>query len=197
MSNNIRQYTFYLEKSDKNLIYADIYNNKKTYKVDMSKLSENIDKSHLIPIKKYEASNNDNLNTNLTNETKKFSKKDKLFIKKKMELLIKNEYFKIFNFIEKANTKYTENQNGIFVNLNDVDDDTLFKIKEYIETITENRDINKSFIMDTNYTTTVDNNNPDIKLSNYEKSIIKKNNYLIEQKTFKNETNVNNWFYKQ
>lgn len=196
MSNNIRQYTFYLEKSDKNLIYADIYNNKKTYKVDMSKLSPNIDKSILIPIKKYEASNNDNLNTKLTNETIQFSQKDKLFIKKKMELLIKNEYFKIFNFIEQANIKYTENQNGIFVNLNDADDNTLFKIKEYIETITENRDINKSFIMNNNYTSTLDTN-PDIKLSNYEKSIIKKNNYLIEQKTFKNEANVNNWFYKQ
>ena len=83
MSNNIRQYTFYLEKSDKNLIYADIYNNKKTYKVDMSKLSPNIDKSILIPIKKYEASNNDNLNTKLTNETIQFSQKDKLFINKK------------------------------------------------------------------------------------------------------------------
>ena len=118
------------------------------------------------------------------------------FRKKTNFLLIKNEYFKIFNFIEQANIKYTENQNGIFVNLNDADDNTLFKIKEYIETITENRDINKSFIMNNNYTSTLDTN-PDIKLSNYEKSIIKKNNYLIEQKTFKNEANVNNWFYKQ
>lgn len=196
MSNNIRQHTFYLKKSDKNLIYADIYNNKKTYKVDMSKLNQNIDNCNLIPIKKYEASNNDVLDNKLNNKTKKFSQKDKLYIKKKMDLLIKNEYFKIFNFIEQANSKYTENQNGIFVNLNDVDDNTLFKIKEYIETITENRDINKSFIMNNNLTSTVDNNT-DIKLSNYEKSIIKKNNYLIEQKTFKNETNINNWFYKQ
>ena len=50
--------------------------------------------------------------------------------------------------------------------------------------------------MDNSYTSNLDHSN-DIKLSNYEKSIIKKNNYLIEQKTFKNETNINNWFYKQ
>jgi len=196
MSNNIRQYTFYLKNSNKNLIYADIYNNKKTYKLDMSNLNNDISKNNLIPIKKYEATNNSNSKINNEEIVNKITKKDKLFIKNKMDLLMKNEYFKIFNFIEESNVKYTENQNGIFVNLNDVDDNTLYKIKEYIETITENRDINQSLIMDNSYTSNLDHSN-DIKLSNYEKSIIKKNNYLIEQKTFKNETNVNNWFYKQ
>ncbi len=196
MSNNIRQYTFYLKNSNKNLIYADIYNNKKTYKLDMSNLNNDISKNNLIPIKKYEAANNSNSKINNEEIVNKITKKDKLFIKNKMDLLMKNEYFKIFNFIEESNVKYTENQNGIFVNLNDVDDNTLYKIKEYIETITENRDINQSLIMDNSYTSNLDHSN-DIKLSNYEKSIIKKNNYLIEQKTFKNETNVNNWFYKQ
>jgi len=196
MSNNIRQYTFYLKNSNKNLIYADIYNNKKTYKLDMSNLNNDISKNNLIPIKKYEATNNSNSKINNEEIVNKITKKDKLFIKNKMDLLMKNEYFKIFNFIEESNVKYTENQNGIFVNLNDVDDNTLYKIKEYIETITENRDINQSLIMDNSYTSNIDHNN-DIKLSNYEKSIIKKNNYLIEQKTFKNETNINNWFYKQ
>lgn len=196
MSNNIRQYTFYLKNSNKNLIYADIYNNKKTYKLDMSNLNNDISKNNLIPIKKYEATNSANNKINNEEIVNKITKKDKLFIKNKMDLLMKNEYFKIFNFLEESNVKYTENQNGIFVNLNDVDDNTLYKIKEYIETITENRDINQSLIMDNSYTSNLDHSN-DIKLSNYEKSIIKKNNYLIEQKTFKNETNVNNWFYKQ
>ena len=162
----------------------------------MSNLNNNISKNNLIPIKKYEATNNSNSKINNEEIVNKITKKDKLFIKNKMDLLMKNEYFKIFNFIEESNVKYTENQNGIFVNLNDVDDNTLYKIKEYIETITENRDINQSLIMDNSYTSNLDHSN-DIKLSNYEKSIIKKNNYLIEQKTFKNETNVNNWFYKQ
>ena len=37
-------------------------------------------------------------------------------------------------------------------------------------------------------------NQSNIKLSNYEKAIIKRNHYMIEQKTFKNN---NSWFVKK
>ena len=189
----IRQHTFYL-KNNSNLLFADIYNNKKTYKVNMDDISIEPD-NNLIPIKKYKASDSNTLNNNenIDNENN-LSTKDKLFIKNKLNLLTKNELFKIFNFIDEAKIKYTENQNGIFINSNDIDNNTLLKIKEYIKTITENRSINKSFILNNNINEQPHNN---IKLSNYEKSIIKKNNYLIEQKTFKNETTNTNWFIKQ
>lgn len=49
--------------------------------------------------------------------------------------LEKNHHLKIFNIIKENNIKYSENRNGIFVNLNQVSDNTIEKIKKYIEYI--------------------------------------------------------------
>lgn len=49
--------------------------------------------------------------------------------------LEKNHHLKIFNIIKENNIKYSENRNGIFVNLNQVSDNTIEQINKYIEYI--------------------------------------------------------------
>ena len=61
----------------------------------MSNLNNDISKNNLIPIKKYEAANNSNSIKIINRRNcKQNYKKDKLFIKNKMDLLMKNEYLK-------------------------------------------------------------------------------------------------------
>jgi hypothetical protein len=49
--------------------------------------------------------------------------------------LDKTHHLKIFNIILKNNIKYSENRNGIFINLNKVSLDTILEIKNYINYI--------------------------------------------------------------
>jgi len=49
--------------------------------------------------------------------------------------LNKVHHVKIFNIIIKNNIKYSENRNGVFINLNKVSDNTITEIKKYIEYI--------------------------------------------------------------
>jgi len=44
-----------------------------------------------------------------------------------------NEMLEIFKIINSNNTKYTKNNNGIFINLKWIDEDILNKINDYIE----------------------------------------------------------------
>jgi len=44
-----------------------------------------------------------------------------------------NEMLEIFKIINNNNTKYTKNNNGIFINLKWIDEDILNKINDYIE----------------------------------------------------------------
>jgi hypothetical protein len=46
--------------------------------------------------------------------------------------LSNNEIVEIFKIISATDTTYTKNNNGIFLNLNWVDEDTLYKIDNYI-----------------------------------------------------------------
>jgi hypothetical protein len=46
--------------------------------------------------------------------------------------LSNNEIVEIFKIINETDTSYTKNNNGIFLNLNWVDDETLIKIDNYI-----------------------------------------------------------------
>lgn len=49
--------------------------------------------------------------------------------------LNKTHHLKIFNIIIKNDIKYSENRNGIFINLNKVSSDTILEIKNYIDYI--------------------------------------------------------------
>tara|TARA_B110000037_G_C17052353_1_gene478300 strand:+ start:102 stop:383 length:282 start_codon:yes stop_codon:yes gene_type:complete len=69
-------------------------------------------------------------------------KKDFYNIKKNImnniKKMNKNEYIEIFKIIKKNDIPYTENLNGIFINLNIVDDKILFKINNFINFIMYN-----------------------------------------------------------
>ena len=58
-------------------------------------------------------------------------------VKKKLindiKFLSKNEHIQIFHIIKNGNIKYTENNNGIFINLSNIDDDIFNKLLEFIE----------------------------------------------------------------
>ena len=147
----------------------------------------------------------------------------KLTVKFKKELCTKvenlsTEEFKfIFRIIHNDDNKYVENANGVWVNLNEIKDDTIQKIATFLKNLEateitkkklkkESSKINKASINKidiqnhSNYDIrsafgidqTKSNANQDltnIALTNYEKSILKKNKYITEQRHFKDKLN--------
>jgi hypothetical protein len=88
--------------------------------------------------------------------SKIFSNDDKLLLIKRIsniKLKKKNKkyYIQIFNIINKNNIKYTKNLNGIFFNLNNVDNDILLELTIFLDNI--DNCLNES----ENDTTTTDN----------------------------------------
>ena len=53
-------------------------------------------------------------------------------MKKKISILNENEHIEIFNIIKQDGLKYTENNNGIFINMKKICDDTLDNIDHFI-----------------------------------------------------------------
>ena len=69
-------------------------------------------------------------------------------IKKRILLNIKkmnkNEYIQIFKIIKEYNIDYTENVNGIFINLNYIDKKIIIKINNFINfIISKNKELNE------------------------------------------------------
>jgi len=69
-----------------------------------------------------------------------FSNDDKLYLIKrisniKLKKHKKKYYIQLFNIINKNNIKYTKNLNGIFFNLNNVDNDILVEIYNFLDNI--------------------------------------------------------------
>tara|TARA_Y100001970_G_C14220205_1_gene852180 strand:+ start:2254 stop:2559 length:306 start_codon:yes stop_codon:yes gene_type:complete len=62
----------------------------------------------------------------------KFNIKEKKQLVKDISNLNKIEHIEIFKIFKKDNIKYTENSNGIFINLNKVDDKTLLKVRNFL-----------------------------------------------------------------
>lgn len=60
-----------------------------------------------------------------------YKKKKKLI--NDIKNLSKNEHIQIFHIIKNANIKYTENNNGIFINLNNINDEILYKLIDFIK----------------------------------------------------------------
>jgi len=95
------------------------------------------------------------------------------------------QYAHIFKIIFEDNPKFTENSNGVFINLSNIKDETIDNILDYIVA-------NKQMLVHTTLepgtaavqgnTTESDEEKSNVRLSNFEKSIIKKNQYLINQK---------------
>lgn len=72
--------------------------------------------------------------------------KEKMAIQKKKKLIdvTKNlsplEYHEIFNILETSNCPYSDNNNGIFVNLHNVNEDTIDKIFDFLDFIKKKKE---------------------------------------------------------
>jgi hypothetical protein len=151
-------------------------------------------------------------NKNISELNQKTPSSDNLYSKKKKLIEIsKNlsqlEYLEIFNIIEEDNCQYSENKNGIFINLNNVNEITIDKIFNFINFIKHKKedlikqeevinnakknitDINKNneknINTNTNINININNDLYDTKESydDYDisenESVINSNNYLI------------------
>jgi hypothetical protein len=84
----------------------------------------------------------------------------------------KKDYKEIFKIIHENNCNYIENDNGVYINLNILNDETLLKIKNFLEFLDVNKNIiptPKEYIP---YCS--DDNSSDMKLSIQEKNLLKK-----------------------
>ena len=84
----------------------------------------------------------------------------------------KKDYKEIFKIIHENNCNYIENDNGVYINLNILNDETLLKIKNFLEVLDVNKNIiptPKEYIP---YCS--DDNSSDMKLSIQEKNLLKK-----------------------
>jgi hypothetical protein len=52
---------------------------------------------------------------------------------KDIKTLSKNEHLQVFHIIKNAGVKYTENNNGIFINLNNINNVILNKLIKFVE----------------------------------------------------------------
>jgi hypothetical protein len=78
-------------------------------------------------------------------ESKKLSQKNRELLKKEISNLTYTELSEVFNIIRNNTDKYSENNNGVFINLKYIDDSTINKIWEFINFSKKNK-----IILDTN-----------------------------------------------
>lgn len=113
------------------------------------------------------------------NDTEEELDKIRKYIIDKSKILKKYEHIEIFKIIKKDNINFTENNNGIFINLNKISYDLLMKIHTFIVYCINNKDLFK-----------IENNKRD-----NIKKIIKDNfvqeNFSTNQKNFESEPLIN------
>lgn len=105
---------------------------------------------------------------------------EKKNIVRKIEQLKNKRYFiEIFKIIKNDNIKYTQNKNGLFIDMNQLSDETIYKIDNYLKTVELNLSESESKLSVDSLT--FSNNEDDIrniigscKLTNHEKNILKK-----------------------
>lgn len=121
----------------------------------------------------------------LETNSKKFTTKFKENLKKDIANLSSPEYYEIFNIIRNTTDKYSENSNGVFINLKYLDDSTLQKISDFIEFSKKNK---------------LNLDRPEIKLNSntnkpnkhsYQKFILDKNDIQRELTRLREKTNDN------
>jgi hypothetical protein len=123
-----------------------------------------------------------------------FTHNEKKILASKIENITnKKEYKEIFKIIYENNCNYIENDNGVYINLNVLNDNTLLKIKEFLEVIENNKNIiptPKEYIP---YCS--DDNSSDMRLSMQEKNLLKKfkNNSKYEKQMTTNNEKVNSF----
>lgn len=107
-----------------------------------------------------------------------FSHDDRKHIVKQIENLKNNEdYLAIFEILtDDTSNSYTQNSNGIFLNLSSTSDKTLKKVKTYIKKINLEKKNNPEADTDFHLIDQPTSNDRAYKLSNYEKNILKQMN---------------------
>lgn len=109
----------------------------------------------------------------------KYSRDDRKHIVESIESLKNDEdYVAIFEILtdDPSNT-YSQNSNGVFLNLSAVNDKTLYKICRYIKKVNKNKpEITENDVDIIPLDNGSKHNNRTHKLSNYEKNIIKQRN---------------------
>ena len=123
-----------------------------------------------------------------------FTHNEKKILASKIENITnKKDYKEIFKIIYENNCNYIENDNGVYINLNVLNDETLLKIKSFLEVIENNKNIiptPKEYIP---YCS--DDNSSDMRLSMQEKNLLKKfkNNSKSEKQMTTNNEKVNSF----
>jgi len=129
-------------------------------------------------------------------------------IKNNINNLNQNELEEIFKIIYKSNSNYSSNNNGVFINLSWIDEDTIIKINNYIDfCIKSHNEINKYEIICNNFshvinnkekpfennleTTEITNKNNKQKISSYMKFYLLKKKYMKQSVIVINKTEKN------
>jgi len=114
------------------------------------------------------------------NQIKKYEKSDKKIIASRIEQIRnKKIYLKLFEIISIDNNNYTSNANGVFLNLNNLQDKTLHKIEKVLnkyDEIKKNkiRDNKWNNLLQTQYNSQNNELFNDNKYTNHEKMFIKR-----------------------
>ena len=94
------------------------------------------------------------------------------------KLTHKTDYIELFKIINNVTDKYTQNNNGVFINLNCLDDTTLQKIEHFLETKKQphknNQVVNVNRQIDLLKSLSDNTQESIMKLTNYEKNIVKR-----------------------
>ena len=108
----------------------------------------------------------------------KYSREDRKHIVELIENLKNDEdYVAIFEILMEDNSNsYTQNSNGVFLNLSVVNDKTLLKIRKYLRKVSKKREQEIEVDVDVIPTDNITKIDRAYKLSNYEKNIIKQRN---------------------
>jgi hypothetical protein len=108
----------------------------------------------------------------------KYTRDERKHIAELIENLKDNEdYIAIFEILMDDNTStYTQNSNGVFLNLSSVKDETLDKISRYLKKITKKKNNQIEMDIDVIPNVNTQKHNRTYKLSNFEKNILKQRN---------------------
>ena len=68
---------------------------------------------------------------------------DLKFLKQKIESTTQEEKIEIFNIFKKNNVNYTQNKNGIFIILNNIEKSTINKIYNFLNFLDDSKKITK------------------------------------------------------
>jgi len=122
-------------------------------------------------------------------------------IKNNIIQLNKNELEEVFKIVYKTNNNYSKNNNGVFINLSWIDQETIIKINNYIDfCIKSHNEINKyenicnnfSDVINANKEKEIDNKNEENEIKNKQKISSFMKFYLLKKKFAKQSLNNNN-----